>query len=128
MIFSLKIEKYNTTNFYALSSQVNFLHTQRVRIRSCSGSYFPAFGLNSVFSPNAEEYGSEKLRIRTFFTQCKLIHFGPIFPFISMLSIFFSISYRILESIEINKNIRTKQVNTPTMTAFDYYPTILKRI
>ena len=103
MIFSLKIEKYNTTNFYALSSQVNLLHTQRVRIRSCSGTPYL-----SVFSPNAEEYGSEKLRIRTFFTQCKLIHFGPIFPFISMLSIFFSISYRILESIEINKNIRTK--------------------
>ena len=47
MIFSLKIEKYNTTNFYALSSQVNLLHTQRVRIRSCSGPYFPAFGLNT---------------------------------------------------------------------------------
>ena len=45
-----------------------------------------------------------------------------------MLSGFFSIYYRILESIEINKNIGTKYFNIPTMTAFDYYPTTLKEI
>ena len=47
-----------------------------VRIRSFSGRYFPAFGLKmyldtpylSVFSPNAEKHGPEKLRIRTPFT------------------------------------------------------------
>ena len=48
-----------------------------VRIRSFSGPYFPAFGLNrrdtlylSVFSPNAGKYGPEKSRIWTLFTQC----------------------------------------------------------
>ena len=39
------------------------------RIWSYPGPYFPAFGLNmerySLFSPNAEKYGPEKLRIRT---------------------------------------------------------------
>ena len=30
-----------------------------VRIRSYSGPYFPAFGLNTVFSPNAGKYGPE---------------------------------------------------------------------
>ena len=47
-----------------------------VRIRSYSGPYFPAFGLNteylsafSVFSPSAEKYGPEYLRKRTLFTQ-----------------------------------------------------------
>ena len=58
-----------------------------VRIRSFSGPHFPAFGLNterysvspylSVFSPNAEKYGSEKLRIRTLFTQWQGPHFVP---------------------------------------------------
>ena len=47
-----------------------------VRVRSFSGTYFPAFGLNterysvpylSVFSPNAGEYGPEKIGIRTLF-------------------------------------------------------------
>ena len=37
-----------------------------------SGPYFPTFGLNTeiyiYISPNAGKYGSEKLRIRTFFT------------------------------------------------------------
>ena len=46
-----------------------------VRIRSFSGPYFPAFGLNtpylSVFSPNTGKYRPEKLRIRTLFTQCQ---------------------------------------------------------
>ena len=42
-----------------------------VFVRSFSGPYFPAFGLNwdtkylSVFTPNAGKYGPEKLRIRT---------------------------------------------------------------
>ena len=52
-----------------------FYCVKRVRIRSFSGPYFPAFGLNkerytpylSVFSPNAGKYGSEKLRIWTLF-------------------------------------------------------------
>ena len=46
-----------------------------VRIRSFSGTYFPAFGPNterySVFSSNARKHGPEKLWIRTLFTQCK---------------------------------------------------------
>ena len=41
--------------------------------------YFPALGLNTerygVFSPNAGKYGPEKLRIRTFFTQCDVSKF-----------------------------------------------------
>ena len=51
-----------------------------VRIWSFFGSYFPTFGLNteiygvsteylSVFSPNGEKYGPEKLRIWTLFEQ-----------------------------------------------------------
>ena len=53
-----------------------------VRIRSFSGSYLPAFELNteqrdtkyiSVFNPNAGKCGPEKLRIRTPFTQCWLL-------------------------------------------------------
>ena len=44
-----------------------------VRIRSFSGPCFPAFGLNtsisSAFSPNAEKYRPEKLRIWILFTQ-----------------------------------------------------------
>ena len=41
------------------------------RIRSFSGPYFPSN--LSVFSPNAGKYGPEKLRIRTLFTQWKVI-------------------------------------------------------
>ena len=48
-------------------------YVKSVRIRSFSGLYFPAFGLNterygvslSVFSPSAGKYGPEKLRIWT---------------------------------------------------------------
>ena len=44
-----------------------------VCIRSFSGPFFPAFGLNTpylfFFSPNAGKYGPEKLRSRTLFTQ-----------------------------------------------------------
>ena len=41
-----------------------------VRIRSFSGTYSPAFGLYlSVFSPNAGEYGPEKIRTRVLFTE-----------------------------------------------------------
>ena len=48
---------------------------ESVRVRSYSGPYFPAFGLNkdritpylSLFSPNAGKYGPEQLRI---LTQC----------------------------------------------------------
>ena len=54
-----------------------------VRIRSFSGPYFPAFGLNtylSVFSLNAGKYVPQKLLIRTLFTQCLFsitkIYFG----------------------------------------------------
>ena len=39
------------------------------------GPYFPTFGLNthylSVFSPNVEKYGPEKLRIGALSTQCR---------------------------------------------------------
>ena len=48
-----------------------------VCIRSFSGPYFPAFGLNteryeylSIFRPNAGKYKPEKLQIRALFTQC----------------------------------------------------------
>ena len=40
-----------------------------VRIRSSSGPYFPAFGLNTERYSVAGKYGPEKLRIRTLFTQ-----------------------------------------------------------
>ena len=46
-----------------------------ILIRSYSGLYFPTFGLNAeiygVFSQNAGKCRSEKLRIRTLFTQQK---------------------------------------------------------
>ena len=56
-------------------SQIEHLHcVKSVRIRSFSGPYFPAFGLNSpylsVFIPNTQKYGPEKLRTRTPLTQC----------------------------------------------------------
>ena len=54
-----------------------------------SGPYFIAFRLNrerygvygvtgylSVFSPNAGKYRPEKLQIRTFFTQCRSLHYA----------------------------------------------------
>ena len=45
--------------------------------------YFPAFGLYlSIFSLNARKYRPEKLRIRTFFTQC---HSVQKLPFASIL-------------------------------------------
>ena len=68
-----------------LSGQLHWVKS--VQIRSFSGPYFPAFGLNterygvshyvdipiteylSVFSPNAGKYRPEKLRICTLFTQ-----------------------------------------------------------
>ena len=50
-----------------------------VRIRSFFVMHFPVFGLNtedtpylSVFNPNAGKCRSEKIRIRTLFTQCIL--------------------------------------------------------
>ena len=43
---------------------------KRVCIRSFSGTYFPAFGVNI---PNAGKYGPEKLRIRTLFTKCNCL-------------------------------------------------------
>ena len=46
----------------------HFHCVKSLHIRSFSGPYFPAFGLNteylSAFSPNAGKYGQEKLRIR----------------------------------------------------------------
>ena len=56
-------------------SNVNQLNhcLKSFRIRSFSGPYLPAFGLNteslSVFILKAQKYGSEKLRIWTPFTQ-----------------------------------------------------------
>ena len=47
-------------------------YVKSVRIRSLSGSYFPAFRPNmerySVFSPNAGKYGPEKLQIQVLLT------------------------------------------------------------
>ena len=40
-----------------------------VRIRSYSVPHFPAIGLNTVFSPNAEKYS---IRMRIIFTQCRI--------------------------------------------------------
>ena len=57
---------------------MNYDHhcVKTVRIRSFSGSYFPAFDLNteiyrvnSVVTLNSGIYGQEKLRIWTLFTQ-----------------------------------------------------------
>ena len=54
-------------------------YVKRVRIRSFSGAYFLAFGLNtelyyyhSVCGQNVEKYGPEKLQIRILFTQRNL--------------------------------------------------------
>ena len=56
-----------------------------VRVRSFSGPYFPAFGLNTeIYSASIRiqstygKNGTEKLRIRTFFTPCefKVKEFG----------------------------------------------------
>ena len=51
-------------------------YVKSVRIRSFSGSYFPAFGLNTYFDPvnlriqpECEKCGPEKPRIRTLFEQ-----------------------------------------------------------
>ena len=45
-----------------------------VHMRSFSGRYFLAFGLNtpylSILSTNVGKYGPEKLQIRTLFTRC----------------------------------------------------------
>ena len=70
---------------YLLNILLNFkaLHYMKsVRIRSLSGDYFPAFGMNTerysvspflcVFSPDAGKWGPEKFRIRILFTQCSL--------------------------------------------------------
>ena len=58
---------------------VNVHYVKSVQIRNFFGRYFPAFGLNaentsylSVFNPNVEKYGLEKLRIWTHFTQWSL--------------------------------------------------------
>ena len=56
-----------------------FSHSDQIRI-------LHLFSL-SVFSPNVEKYGPEKLRIRTLFTQCMLIY------------LILSISYNILFKI-----------------------------
>ena len=52
-----------------------------VRVRTSSGPYFPAFGLNmerySVFSPNAGKYRVEKLQIWTLFMQCNILKTRP---------------------------------------------------
>ena len=58
---------------------VNVLHcVKSVHIRSFSGPYFPAFGLNkqrskylSVFNPNAGKYVPKKLQIRTLLRSVK---------------------------------------------------------
>ena len=56
---------------------------KNVQIRSFLWSVFPAFVLNteylSVFSPNTEKYGLEKLRIWTLLTQWKTSKFEKIF-------------------------------------------------
>ena len=46
-----------------------------VRIRSFSGQYFPALGLNTegYSLSNAGKYGPEKLRIQTLFTHYKFL-------------------------------------------------------
>ena len=64
------VDKYQINTWHCLKS---------FRIRSYSGSYFSAFGVNTerysvslrmpVFNPNAGKYGPEWLRIRTLFTQ-----------------------------------------------------------
>ena len=55
-----------------------------VRIRSSSGPYFSAFGLNkdrysylSIFNPNAGKYGPEKLRIKHFLLNVTFEHKNP---------------------------------------------------
>ena len=55
--------------------QLHELHRMNsVRIRSFSGPYFRAFGLNAerygVFRPNAGKYGPEKRQTRTLLKQC----------------------------------------------------------
>ena len=66
------------TCWETIQNKIYFFHevwVKSIRIRSFSGPYFPALGLNaerySVFSPNAGKYGPEKLRIWRLFTQWK---------------------------------------------------------
>ena len=70
------------------SSFQNTHYMKIVRIRSFSGPYFPALGLNiyvniymniclSVFSPDMGKYGQEKLRIRLLSTQWLVFHNIP---------------------------------------------------
>ena len=53
----------NVTKNQGLSTEDTY-YVKSAKIRSFSGPYFPAFGLNterySVFSPNAGKYGPEK--------------------------------------------------------------------
>ena len=74
--FNVKI-LFGESHFFLLKCRVEYC-AESVCIPSFSGPYFPAFGLNterrdteylSEFSPNAEKYRPEKLRIRTLFTQ-----------------------------------------------------------
>ena len=75
--FLVRLIIYFGTGKYDCVINTKEMHyVKSVRIRSFSGPYFPAFGLNfPVFSPNAGKYGPGKLRIRTLFTQLCLIHY-----------------------------------------------------
>ena len=83
--FILSSSLENTTHSELISRLIRKERhcVKSVLIRTFSGLYFPAFGLNteryreslrdteylSVFSPNAGKYGLEILRIRTLFRQ-----------------------------------------------------------
>ena len=73
--FDFVCQKCCTTrhyHYFIFSAYFSQPHcVKSVHIRSCSGPYFPAFGLNTG------KYGLEQLRIRTPLTQCQLPRLDP---------------------------------------------------
>ena len=89
-------------------------YVKSVRIRSCSGSHFPAFGLNK----NAGKYGPEKLRIRTLSRSNSFVLVNHLIPGVSLkghayLTILTGENYR-------NNSIQQEFVKNRILTASDY--------
>ena len=95
---------------------ISYSHcVKRVRIRSFSGPYFPAFGLNtdrysdlSVVSPNTGKYGPENFRTRKFFTQCQC--------YWESIQTFFKLTHFITIYHERNQLVK-KSLRFPTNTS-----------
>ena len=109
-ILKLRTLIHETSEVWCLrvyeSPNSNFTLRKSVRICSCSGPYFPTFGLNterypylSVFSPNAGKCGPEQPRIRTLFTQCYAC------VTITVYSLFYSFIYQFVDNLQILSKI-----------------------